>query len=105
MLKIEDFLDFNYEPIAFDISDVDKEKLRNRLGNDCVNHLWELDDAKYIAIENCDLQGFETLEDIWFDRDRDGRYTLAQLVENGDGFGYKMINAYEHLYLKGENQQ
>lgn len=102
MLKIEDFIDFNYEPIAFDILDVDKEKLRNKLGNDCVNHLWELDDARYISIENCDLQGFKTLEDIWFSHDHDGRYTLAQLVEDGNGFGCRIIDAYKHLYLKGE---
>lgn len=29
MIKIENFLDFNYKPIAFDISNVDKDALQN----------------------------------------------------------------------------
>lgn len=96
MTKIDNFLDFNYELIAFDISDVDKEALRNKLDEDNINHLWELDDAKYIAIENCDLQGFNTLEDIFFDHQKDENYTLGRLIYSDRVFGYVVEE-------KGEN--
>ena len=88
MIKIENFLDFNYKPIAFDISNVDKDALQSKLDEDDINHLWELDGAKYIAIENCDLQGFATLEDICFDHQTDENYILGKLLCYGHTFGY-----------------
>lgn len=53
-----------------------------------INHLWELDGAKYIAIENCDLQGFATLEDICFDHQTDENYIFGKLLCYGHTFGY-----------------
>jgi len=79
MTLIEDFNDFNYENIAFDITGVDKDALRRRLKFDYVNHLWELDNANYIAIWNCDCQGFKREYDIYFDSDAVA-YSLYKLI-------------------------
>lgn len=83
-LIIKDFCyDLNYEEIAIDITGVDKEQLRAKLNADHVNHLYELDNAKYIAIWNCDLQGFESQDDIYFDSLSD-TYVLTKLEYDGD---------------------
>lgn len=85
MIKIDDFNDFNYVRVAFDISDVDKEELRKRLEEDYINHLYELNDAKYFAIWNCDCQGFKEESDIFFCSDQ-FVYDLHKLVQKDDGW-------------------
>lgn len=64
LIPIKDFIDFNYNNIVFDITGVDHDLLMEKLKHDYVNHLYELEDAKYIAIWNCDLQGFADIKDI-----------------------------------------
>ena len=90
MFHIDDFNDYNYENIAFDITGVDKKALEHRLNKDYVNHLYELKNANYIAIWNCDLQGFRNIDDIYFDSDRDD-YTLCKLVVVGEAWFYDII--------------
>jgi hypothetical protein len=85
MIKIDDFGDFNYEQIAFDISEVDKKALRSRLEFDYINHLYELDHAGYFAIWNYDCQGFLKESDIYFWGD-DSVYDLYKLVQKDDGW-------------------
>ena len=90
--EINDFIDFNYRDIAFDITKVDKETLRKKLEDDYVSHLWELDNANYILIENCDLQGFESLDDLFFfDRDYEV-YKLCELMLVNGKICYKVID-------------
>lgn len=108
MIKIENFIDFNYKPIAFDISGLDKQDLKNRLEHDYVNHLWELDDAKYISIENCDLQGFGDISEIFFDHQKTDDFILAKLLRVGSAYGYTIdqsasCRAIDRLNGKGEN--
>lgn len=88
---IEDFIDFNYCSIAFDVTDVSRDDLLEKLKQDCVNHLWELDDSKYIAIENCDLQGFADLFDICFDSFKT-TYILAKLVYKDSKWFYSIVD-------------
>lgn len=90
---IDDFIDdFNYENIAFDITDVDKQALESKLQKDYVNHLYELENANYIAIWNCDLQGFEKEDDIFFDSDNDRDYKLCKLVNVGEAWFYDVVD-------------
>lgn len=90
MIKIDDFGDFNYEQIAFDISEVDKKALRSRLEFDYINHLYELDHAGYFAIWNYDCQGFLKESDIYFWGD-DFEYDLYKLVQKEDGWYREFI--------------
>lgn len=90
MIKIDDFGDFNYEHMAFDISGVDKKELRKRLNEDYINHLYELDNAQYIAIWNCDCQGFKRECDIYFWGDPFA-YDLYKLVQKEDGWYREFI--------------
>lgn len=83
MFKIDHFLDFNHDNVAFDITGVDKHELRERLDDDYVNHLWELEDANYFAIWNCDCQGFERECDIHFITG-DNTYELFKLFHTKD---------------------
>lgn len=92
MKRIEDFIDYNYVNIAFDISGVGKEDLKHKLLKDNVNHLYELDGANFIAIWNCDLQGFKRRRDIYFDS-YSPYYTLAKLVKLGNGWFYDLIDS------------
>lgn len=93
LIEIKDFIDFNYCSIIFDITDVSisRDDLLRKLEKDYVNHLWELDNAKYIAIANCDLQGFECCGDIYFDT-RVTTYTLANLVYQEEKWFYYIVN-------------
>ena len=53
MTHIDDFQDFNYERIAFEIGYLDYHKiqiLKERLNRDYVNHLSRMDGANYFAI-------------------------------------------------------
>lgn len=97
MIRIDDFNDFNYENIAFDISSVDIETLRLALNNSLVSKLWRLDGAKYIAIWNCDLQDFESIDDIYFDSWSDD-YVLAQLVLVDGVLYYEIVD--ENMRVK-----
>ena len=92
MKKIEDFTDYNYENIVFDIGEVDKTSLRHKLLKDYVNHLYELDDARFIAIWNCDLQGFKRKRDIYFDS-YDRVYVLAKLINVNDEWFYEVADS------------
>ena len=87
MTRIDDFQDFNYERIAFEIGylrDHIKEMLKERLERDYVNHLSRMDKANYFAIWNCDFQDFKFLHDIYFDSDKYD-YKLARLFfEDGE---------------------
>lgn len=90
---INDFIDFNYQPIAFDITGVDREELRKRLRADYVNHLYELEETtKYIAIWNCDLQGFNELEDVYIDSSKD-TYALAKIIHDNNRWFYYILNS------------
>ena len=91
MKLIDDFLDYNYENIAFDITGIDKDDVKQKLLKDHVNHLYELDDAKYIAIWNCDLQGFRRKREIYFDSDTPV-YTLAKLTKRDGELLYDIID-------------
>lgn len=95
-LAIKNFIDFNYEEIALDITGVDKEELRKKLEADHVNHLYELDNARYIAIWNCDLQGFETMDDIFFDPGS-STYVLAKLGKDGDNWFADIVRYSVHV--------
>lgn len=64
MKLINDFLDYNYENIAFDIAGVDKDDIKQKLLKDHVNHLYELDDARYIAMAKLAKRDGELLYDI-----------------------------------------
>ena len=92
-MKITDnFLDYKYENIAFDITGIDKDTVKQKLLKDKVNHLYELDDAKYIAIWNCDLQGFRRKREIYFDS-YDPVYTLAKLIMKDGKLYYDIIDS------------
>ena len=91
MKLINDFLDYNYENIVFDITGVDKDDVKQKLLKDHVNHLYELDDAKYIAIWNCDLQGFRCKREIYFDSGIPV-YTLAKLAKKDGELLYDIID-------------
>ena len=88
---INNFLDYNYENIAFDIRGVDKADSKQKLLKDHVNHLYELDDARYIAIWNCDLQGFRRKREIYFDG-YEPAYTLAKLTKRDGELLYDIID-------------
>ena len=91
MKLINDFLDYNYENIVFDITGVDKDDVKQKLLKDHVNHLYELDDAKYIAIWNCDLQGFRRKREIHFDS-CEPVYTLAKLTKRDGELLYDIVD-------------
>lgn len=91
LIPIKDFIDFNYCNIAFDITGVDRDLLMEKLKHDYVNHLYELEDSKYIAIWNCDLQGFIDVKDIYFDTTADS-YKMAKLVYKDDGWYYHITS-------------
>ena len=91
MKLINNFLDYNYESIAFDITGVDKADIKQKLLKDHVNHLYELDDAKYIAIWNCDLHGFRRKREIYFDS-YSPVYTLAKLAKRDEELLYDIID-------------
>lgn len=92
MIRIEDFQDFNYVSIAFDIRSVDIDALKCALSKDLVNKLYRIDGADYIAIWNSDLQDFVCIDDIYFDSWSDD-YVLAKLVLIGDEWYYEVIDA------------
>ena len=91
MKPINNFLDYNYENIVFDIAGVDKDDIKQKLLKDHVNHLYELDGARYIAIWNCDLQGFRRKREIYFDSDTPV-YTLAKLAKRDGELLYDIID-------------
>lgn len=91
MKLINDFLDYNYENIVFDITGVDKDAIKQKLLKDHVNHLYELDGARYIAIWNCDLQGFKRKREIYFDSDAPV-YALAKLAKRDGRLLYDIID-------------
>ena len=93
---IEDFFDFNYRNIAFDITGVNKFDLINKLRDDYINHLYELDNANYIAIANCDLQGFEHVDDVFFESDSD-EFILCKLVKVGEVWFYDIIDKHKKI--------
>lgn len=82
--KLESFFDFNYEPVLFDIRGVDKDELKMKLKIDYINHIWEVDDVDYIAINNCDVWGYPNLDDIFLDVD-ESILTIYKLEKDGDG--------------------
>ena len=90
MTRIDNFIDFNHKNVAFDLTGVDKHDLWERLDEDYVNHLRELEDANYFAIWNCDCQGFERECDIYFITG-DLSYTLCKLMHTKDGWFYEVI--------------
>lgn len=87
---IKQFMDFNYEPIVFDITGVNRDKLFGQLGDEYINHLYELNGANFIAIWNCDLHGFERLELAYVDAPCRS-FKLAKLIEDKEGFTYEII--------------
>lgn len=91
LIPIKDFIDFNYSNIVFDINKVDRNLLLEKLKQDYVNHLYELEDSKYIAIWNCDLQGFKDHDDIYFDTFAE-TYMMAELVYRDDNWYYRIID-------------
>lgn len=91
-IQIFDFMDYNHVNIAFDITVVDRELLRQKLHSDYVNHLNRLEDANYIAFWNCDLQGFKAEDDIYFITGEDC-YTLAKLIYVDGKWVYEVINS------------
>lgn len=90
LIPIKDFIDFNYNDIIFDITGVDRDLLMEKLKHDYVNHLYELEDSQYIAIWNCDLQGFECASDIYLDALAE-TYKMAELVYRDGGWYYRTI--------------
>lgn len=82
--KLESFFDFNYEPVLFDIRGVDKDELKMKLKIDYINHIWEVDDADYIAINNCDVWGYPNLDDIVLDVE-ESILTVYKLEKDGEG--------------------
>lgn len=90
LIPIKDFIDFNYNNIAFDIRGVNRDLLMEKLKHDYVNHLYELEDSQYIAIWNCDLQGFECASDIYLDGLAE-TYKMAEIVYRDGGWYYRTI--------------
>lgn len=90
LIPIKDFIDFNYNNIVFDITGVDRDLLMENLKHDYVNHLYELEDAKYITIWNCDLQGFADINDIYFDSTT-STCKLAKIVHIDGKLFYTLI--------------
>ena len=92
-VRLLDFNDFNYQNIAFDInwmSNEDKEAIKQKLNNDDISHLYEFKNASYFAIWNCDLHGFESVDDIFFDSISDD-YDLARLRLANDRLYYRVV--------------
>lgn len=87
MTKIFDFNDFNYEPVAFDIRNVSKEKLKSRLEWDYISHLSRLELANYFAIWNGDFQDFKGEREIYFATDVPA-YLLYELYTIGGDWFY-----------------
>lgn len=50
LILINNFIDFNYSNIVFDITEVDHSLLMKKLKEDYVNHLYELEGSNFIAI-------------------------------------------------------
>lgn len=94
LIQIQDFMEFNYENIALDITGVDRKLLLSRLKSDYINHLYELEDSKYIAIWNCDLQGFADINDIYF-VSYESTYELAKLTYKDGVWYYCVTNVLE----------
>ena len=63
-IYIDDFCnDLNYKEVILYIGQVETSKLKQRLIDDCVNHMHRFDkiindgvDSNFMYIENCDLQ-------------------------------------------------
>lgn len=91
LIPIKDFIDFNYENIAFNITEVDQNILLEKLKHDYVNHLYELDGSHFIAIWNCDLQGFECDRDIYFDSFAE-TYVMAKLLYQDNSWYYHITD-------------
>lgn len=91
LVPIKDFIDYNYENIAFDIRGVDHKLLLDKLRRDDVNHLYELERSNFIAIWNCDLQGFECDCDICFDGVAK-TYIMAELIHQDGDWYYRIID-------------
>lgn len=91
LIPIKDFIDFNFSNIAFDITGVDRGLLLDKLKHDDVYRLYELEDAKYITIWTCGLQGFECDRDIYFDGLVE-TYKMAELVYQNGSWYYRIID-------------
>ena len=82
---IQDFVeDLNYHLILLDITQVNKEVLRERLKKDHLNKLWRLDDAEFLYVENCDYQGEE------IERTDGSYYKLKDYIDE-DGFSLYLL--------------
>lgn len=91
--QITNFIEFNYENIVFDINGVDRNLLLDKLKEDDVNHLYELEGANFIAIWNCDLQGFKNDDDIYIDS-LSGFFRMAELMYQDGNWCYKITNSF-----------
>lgn len=89
LVMINDFVeDLNYRRIVLDVSNVDKNQLKDRLIEDKLNKVYRLDQAKYMYVENCDFNG-EEIEDIE-DFLQDGHKLYTLLYHDMVGYFYKL---------------
>lgn len=93
---IKDFIELNYVNIVLDVTSVDHDLLLAKLREDDINHLYELDGSHFVAIWNCDLQGFEEDCDIYLDIASE-TYRMAELVYQGNNWYYRFTCTDEFL--------
>lgn len=93
---IKNFIELNYDNIVLDVTNVDHDLLLAKLKEDYINHLYELDGAHFIAIWNCDLQGFEDDCDIYLDTSSE-TYRMAELVYQDNSWYYRFTSTDEFL--------
>lgn len=96
LYPIKNFIDLNYVNIVLDVTNVDHDILLAKLRDDDINHLYELDGSHFIAIWNCDLQGFETDCDIYLDISAE-TYRMAELVYQDGNWYYQFTSTDEFL--------
>lgn len=93
---IKNFIELNYDNIVLDVTNVNHDLLLQKLKEDYINHLYELDGAHFVAIWNCDLQGFEDDCDIYLDTSSK-TYRMAELVYQDNSWYYRFTSTDEFL--------
>lgn len=93
---IENFChDLNYKEVVLYIGEVNLDKLKQRLVDDCVNHMYRFDyvlnskhSPKLMYVENCDLQDL-TYDVLYYIAEG---YTVLTLHEDRHGCYYVEID-------------
>ncbi len=90
---IKDFNDYNYVSIMFEISQVDRKQLEDKLNEDYINKMYRLNyvyerDVKLMYIENCDLQDVEIINKRYYELLFEEHYNLVHLKSDKDGLYY-----------------